>query len=116
MLTDYLADMSYFDYSIYLDDMLVPSKKYVGECRNSGAVVVNTELLKEKGLDEPTSYQDLIKPEFKGLLSMPNPKSSRSGYMFLRNLTNAWGKIKHLNILTKLQKILFNLPHQVQVQ
>ena len=47
MLTDYLADMSYFDYSIYLDDMLVPSKKYVGECRNSGAVVINTELLKE---------------------------------------------------------------------
>ena len=47
MLTDYLADMSYFDYSIFVDYMLVPSKKYVGECRNSGAVVINTELLKE---------------------------------------------------------------------
>jgi len=74
--------------------MLVPSKKYVGEYRNSGAVVINTELLKEKGLSEPTSYQDLIKPEFKGLLSMPNPKSSGTGYMFLRNLTNAWGEDK----------------------
>lgn len=47
MLTDYLADMSYFDYSIFVDYMLVPSKKYVGECRNSGAVVINIELLKE---------------------------------------------------------------------
>ena len=101
MLTDYLADMSYFDYSIFLDDMLVPSKKYVGECRNSGAVVVNTELLKEKGLAEPTSYEDLIKPEFKGLLSMPNPKSSGTGYMFLKNLVNAWGEDKAFEYFDK---------------
>ena len=94
MLTDYLADMSYFDYSIFLDDMVVPSKKYVGEYRNSGAIVINTELLKEKGLAEPTSYEDLVKPEFKGLLSMPNPKSSGTGYMFLKNLVNEWGEEK----------------------
>ncbi|MBR5866429.1 MAG: extracellular solute-binding protein, partial [Spirochaetaceae bacterium] len=74
-----------------LEDMLTSSNKYLPECRNSGAIVINTDLLKEKGLEEPTSYQDLIKPEFKGLLSMPNPKSSGTGYMFLRNLTNTWG-------------------------
>lgn len=94
MLTDYLADVSYFDTSMYLDDMLSPSKKYVPECRNSGAIVVNTELLAEKGLSEPKSYQDLLKPEYEGLLSMPNPKSSGTGYMFLRVLTNAWGDEK----------------------
>ena len=92
MLIDYLADLSYFDYSIFVDDMNDSSKKFVGEVRNSGAIVINTELLKEKGLSEPTSYQDLIKPEYKGLLSMPNPKSSGTGYMFLRNLVNAWGE------------------------
>jgi iron(III) transport system substrate-binding protein len=91
MLTDYLADLSYFDTSNYMEDMLTPTKKYLPECRNSGAIVINTELLKEKGLAEPTSYQDLIKTEYKGLLSMPNPKSSGTGYMFLRNLVNAWG-------------------------
>ncbi len=94
MLTDYLADVSYFDTSMYLDDMLSPSKRYVPECRNSGAIVVNTELLAEKGLSEPKSYQDLLKPEYEGLLSMPNPKSSGTGYMFLRVLTNAWGDEK----------------------
>ena len=94
MLTDYLADLSYFDTSMYLDDMLSPSKRYVPECRNSGAIVVNTELLAEKGLSEPKSYQDLLKPEYEGLLSMPNPKSSGTGYMFLRVLTNAWGDEK----------------------
>lgn len=92
MLTDYLADMSYYDTSVYLEDMISPSNRYLPECRNSGAVIVNTELLAEKGLAEPKSYQDLLKPEYKGLLSMPNPKSSGTGYMFLRSLTNAWGE------------------------
>lgn len=94
MLTDYLADVSYFDTSMYLDDMLSASKKYLPELRNSGSIVVNTELLAEKGLSEPKSYQDLLKPEYEGLLSMPNPKSSGTGYMFLRVLTNAWGDEK----------------------
>ena len=51
MLTDYLADLSYFDTSNYLEDMLTSSNKYLPECRNSGAIVINTELLKEKGLE-----------------------------------------------------------------
>ena len=92
MLTDYLADMTYFDYSIYVDDMIVPSKKYVGDYRNSGCIVINTEVLKEKNINEPKSYKDLIKPEFKNLLSMPNPKTSGTGYMFLKNLVNVWGE------------------------
>ena len=101
MLTDFLADMSYFDDSIFLDDMKVPSKKFVGEYRNSGAVVFNTELLAEKNLPEPTSYADLIKSEYKGLLSMPNPKSSGTGYMFLKNLVNAWGETEALAYFDK---------------
>ncbi len=104
MLTDYLADLSYFDYSIFLDDMKVPSKKYVGEYRNSGAIVINTELLVEKGLTPPTSYQDLIKPEFKELLSMPNPKSSGTGYMFLKNLVNTWGEEKAFEYFDEFAK------------
>lgn len=92
MLTDYLADMSYFDYSIFLDDMTVPSKKYVGEYRNSGCIVVNTDVLSSKNIAEPKSYKDLLKPEYKNLLSMPNPKTSGTGYMFLKNLVNVWGE------------------------
>ena len=92
MLTDSLADLSYFDMSKYLDDMLPAFPKYLPELRNSGAIVVNTEVLSEKGIAEPVSFADLIKPEFKGLLSMPNPKSSGTGYMFLKNLVNAWGE------------------------
>ena len=48
--------------------------------------------LEEKNLAVPTSYADLLKPEYKGLVSMPNPKSSGTGYMFLKSLVNAWGE------------------------
>ncbi len=82
-----LADLSEYDTSDYVDDVIV-SDYYLPECRNGGAIIVNREVLEEKGLDVPTSYEDLLKPEYKGLISMPNPKSSGTGYMFLKALVN----------------------------
>ena len=88
---DVLADLSGYDYSIYMPDT-VESTNYIVECRNGGAIILNTDVLKKKGLAEPTSYEDLLKPEYEGLISMPNPKSSGTGYMFLKSLVNAWGE------------------------
>lgn len=86
-----LADLTAYDKSIYMDDTVV-SDNYLIQCRVGGAVIVNTDLLAEKGLAEPTSYEDLLKPEYQGLISMANPKSSGTGYMFLKSLVNAWGE------------------------
>lgn len=88
-----LANLSEYDRSIYMDDTNV-SDNYLIQCRVGGAVIINTELLAEKGLAEPTCYEDLLKPEYKGLISMANPKSSGTGYMFLKSLVNAWGEEK----------------------
>lgn len=88
-----LADLSAYDTSIYMDDTVV-SKNYLVQCRVGGAIILNTEVLQEKGLAEPTSYADLLKPEYKGLVSMANPKSSGTGYMFYKSLVNAWGEEK----------------------
>lgn len=85
------ADLSTYDRSIYCEDT-VESDNYLVQCRNGGAIVLNTEVLAEKGLAEPTCYEDLLKPEYAGLISMPNPKSSGTGYMFLKSLVNTWGE------------------------
>lgn len=87
----FLADLSAYDKSIYVDDVNL-SENYIIELRNSAAVIVNTKVLKEKNLPEPTSYADLLKPEYKGLISMPNPKASGTGFMVLKSLVNAWGE------------------------
>jgi len=90
-----LADLSDYDRSIYTDDVNENGNgNYLVEIRSSGAIIINPELLKEKGLKEPKSYEDLLKPEYKGLISMPNPKASSTGYMFLKSLVNAWGEKK----------------------
>ncbi len=86
-----LADLSDYNSDIFCDD-LVESTNYLPHTRCGGCVILNTDLLKQKGIAEPTSYEDLLKPEFKGLISMPNPKSSGTGYMFLKSLVNTWGE------------------------
>lgn len=96
-----LADLSAYDFSIYTEDS-VESDRYLVECRNGGAVIVNTEVLAARGLAEPTSYADLLKPEYKNLISMPNPKSSGTGYMFLKSLVNAWGEEEAFDYFDKL--------------
>ena len=90
-----LADLSSYDRSIYLEDTIA-SDYYLVQCRVGGAVIVNTELLAQKNLAEPKSYEDLLKPEYKNLISMANPKSSGTGYMFYKSLVNAWGEEKAL--------------------
>lgn len=92
LLEQYFADLSAYDDSHFLDDMKSLNHKYLPMYRNGGAVIVNQDELDKRGLPFPTSYQDLIQPEFQGLVSMPNPKSSGTGYMFLKNLVNEWGE------------------------
>lgn len=98
-----LADLSSYDSSIYTEDTVV-SQNYLVQCRVGGAVIVNTEVLKEKKLAEPKSYQDLLKPEYKGLISMANPKSSGTGFMFYKSLVNAWGQDEAIKYFDKLTK------------
>ncbi len=102
LVEQYLADLSEYDQSIFVDDAKVASNKYLPEYRNGGAIIINPDVLAEKGLAEPTCYDDLLKPEYKNLISMPNPKSSGTGYMFLKSLVNAWGEEKAFDYFNKL--------------
>lgn len=102
LVEQYLADVSSYDQSIFVDDCKVESGRYLAATRNGGAVIINPDVLEEKGLPEPTSYQDLIKPEYKGLVSMPDPKSSGTGYMFIKSLVNAWGEDEAFVFFDKL--------------
>ncbi|MDR2196526.1 MAG: extracellular solute-binding protein [Coriobacteriales bacterium] len=91
-MTDQLADLSALDTSAYLPDLLPDSHTYLPMYRNGGCIAVNTSVLQAKGLPVPHSYEDLLDPQYKGLISMPNPKTSGTGYMFLKSLVNAWGE------------------------
>ena len=85
-ISDNLAELKDVDFSKYIDDIVPESHKYVPFTRLSGAIILNKKTFEEKNLPIPESYDDLLKPEYKGLISMPNPKSSGTGYIFYLNM------------------------------
>ncbi len=58
------------------------------------AITVNTIELEKLGLPHPKSYEDLLNPEYKGLISMPNPASSGTGYLTVSALLQIMGEEK----------------------
>lgn len=98
-----LADLSGYDTSVYTDDV-IESKNYLPDVRNGGAIIINPQVLKERGLEVPKSYQDLLDPKYKSLISMPNPKSSGTGYMFLKALVNSMGEKEAFEYFDKLSE------------
>lgn len=80
------------DFDVYLSELVPSSHRYIPLIRTSGAIVINEKMLSEKGLSLPTCYDDLLKPEYKGLISMPNPKASGTGYVFYLSMVNSRGQ------------------------
>ena len=103
-LTDLLADLSDYDTSAYVDGINPDHNRYRIWSRPSGSIVVNTQVLQEKGLPEPQTYEDLLKPEYKGLIAMPNPKTSGTGYYFLKSWVNTMGEDGAFAYVDQLQE------------
>ncbi|MCL2443091.1 MAG: extracellular solute-binding protein [Treponema sp.] len=91
-IIEFLADLSAYDTSIYTTDMISMNARYLPWYRNGGCIAINRMALSERNLPVPESYADLLNPIYQGLISMPNPLSSGTGYMFLKSLVNAWGE------------------------
>lgn len=100
--SDSLATLDSVDFSPFIEEFVPADKKYSPWLMNSAGVIINKKVLEEKGAAVPTSYDDLLKPEYKGLVSMPSPKSSGTGYMFLLNLVNERGEDKAFEYFDKL--------------
>lgn len=96
-----LADLSDYDKSRYTDDAVI-SDNFLPQERNGGCIIVNTKVLAQRGLAVPTCYDDLLDPSYKGLISMPSPRASGTGYMFLKSLVNAWGEEQAFAYFDKL--------------
>lgn len=69
---------------------------------NTGAIFVNTEVLKENGLEMPTSIKDLTKPEYSGLVSIPNIVDSSTGWLLIQAVISEYGEVEGKTILHDL--------------
>jgi iron(III) transport system substrate-binding protein len=106
-LTGILADLSGYDTSSFLDELVPSHHRYIPWERFGGCVAVNSRVLRERDLPFPASYEDLLNPAYRGLISMPNPKSSSTGYMLVKSLINNWGETSAFNYFDKLAENIF---------
>ena len=91
---DLFVDLSDYDFSIYDSSVTAYTErhhKYAVNGKTAGAFLVNTKLLEEKGLAVPATYEDMLKPEYAGLISMPSPKSSGTGYSYYNGMITVLG-------------------------
>lgn len=65
---------------------------------------VNTKLLAEDKLTMPHSWEDLTKPEYKGLIQIASPQSSGTAYTALATFVQLWGEDKAFDYLARLHQ------------
>lgn len=100
---NFFADLSDYDFTQFTDAAIsYGHKKYAPSCMTYGAVIINEKVLKDNNVAIPTTYTDLLKPEYKNLISMPNPKSSGTGYLFYNGLVSTLGEEAALDYFNSL--------------
>lgn len=101
-LKENFADLKDFDDSIYLDGINT-SDNYFTWIKYTMNLIIDKTYFTEHNLAIPKTYEDLLKPEYKGLIAMPDPKTSGTGYAFYLNAVNIMGKDKAIEYFKQLK-------------
>ncbi len=64
--------------------------------------IINQEVMKEKNLPLPKSWEDLGKPEYKGEVMMSNPTISGTNYSVLFHILQAYGEERGWDLIKKM--------------
>lgn len=91
-VSDQFEELPASDASRYCADLVDADNRFFPFSRESACIAINEAAFSERGLTAPRCYEDLTDPAFRGLVTMPNPKSSGTGYNFVKSLVNAWGE------------------------
>ena len=102
---DLFVDLSDYDFSVYDSSVTGYTdrhRRYAVNGKTAGAFLVNTKMLEEEGLPIPASYEDMLKPEYEELVSMPSPLSSGTGYSYYNGMVTLLGEDEGLNYFDAL--------------
>lgn len=69
-----------------------------------GAMIYNTEVLKENNLPVPKSIKDLTNPVYKDMISITDIQSSSTAWLLIQAIINEYGEDNAKDILTDLYK------------
>jgi len=81
-----------------------PQNRWFATTGYFAAFCVNTEVIKNKNLPMPTSWEDLLNPVYKDQIIMPNPASSGTGYLQISSILQMKGEEAGWKYLHDLDK------------
>jgi len=93
----------------YVDDSNPPA--WVGMDVWGAAICFNTVEAAKLGLKKPESWKDLLKPEYKGKIVMPNPASSGTGYFDVTAWLTLFGDKEGWSYMDKLHQNIAQYTH-----
>jgi len=93
----------------YVDDAKVPS--WVGMDVWGAAICFNTVEAAKIGLKKPETWKDLLKPEYRGKIVMPNPASSGTGYFDVTAWLKMYGEKDGWAYMDKLHDNIGQYTH-----
>ena len=71
---------------------------------NQGALILNTEVLAEAGLDTPASIADLADPQYAGYISVVDIQGSSTAWLMIQALVSEYGEDGAKEVLTGIYK------------
>jgi iron(III) transport system substrate-binding protein len=74
-------------------------------------IVGNTIEMKSRGVPMPKSYMELVHPRYRGMLVMPNPASSGTGYLTVSAILQLMGEENGWDFLDKLHANMAQYTH-----
>ncbi len=89
---------SYFEPFVSAEDSVIPDSIkdsndfWVGESPVPVVIMYNKDILDQLGVEVPDSWEDLLNPKLKGMISYADPGKSGSAYTLLCTMVTAFGK------------------------
>lgn len=93
----------------YSDQARPPS--WVGMDVFAAAICFNTIEAAKQNLPKPETWKDLIKPIYKGKITMPNPASSGTGYLDVAGWLQMWGEVEGWKYMDALHENIGQYVH-----
>jgi len=103
-------DLTYPYKSTQYDNLIELAQKMADDTGNRSTTygvgvlgfIYNKDLLKEKNIEPPKCWSDLLKPEYKGEIALANPNTAGTGYTVLVTLSDLMGEDGAFDYLKKL--------------
>ena len=97
-----------------IDAVYVDKKRpmqWVGHSGYFAAMCFNTVEAQKKNVPQPTSWRDLAKPVYKGLIVMPNPSSSGTGFIMVSSWIQLFGEAEAWKFMDALHENVGQYVH-----